>query len=110
MISTVLAFTLSVAAMQSDTTRASREAFNHCLRAYMQQSIDTHLTMDAFNAAYARQCTTEEAAYRAAIIQRENALASTRADAEQTANEEIGDARANFHDQFETAVTPAQHH
>ncbi len=109
MISTVLAFGLAVAGMQSDTTRASREAFNRCLRTYMQHAIDTHMTMDAFNAAYAQQCTTEEAAYRAAIVQRENAMHSTASEANEAANDEISGARANYHDEFEIATTPVHH-
>lgn len=107
MISTVLAFALAGAGMQSDTTRAARDAFNGCLRTYMQHSIDTHATMDAFTAALPQQCTTEEAAYRTAIIQRESAMRATRAAAEQTATEEIQDSRTNFHDRFEMAITPA---
>jgi hypothetical protein len=106
MISVVLAFALAGVDMQSDTTRASREAFNNCLRNFMQRSIDSRMTMDAFTAAYAEQCRTEEAAYRAAIMQRERSFGSRPADAEQAANEEIEDARANFRDQFEASVAP----
>jgi hypothetical protein len=110
MISTVLAFALAGAGMQSDTTRAQRDAFNACLRAYMQHSIDAHMTMDAFSAALPQQCTTEEAAYRAAIIQRETAMHASRADAQQSATDEIQDSRTNFHDRFEIATTPAAPH
>jgi len=110
MISTVLAFALAGAGMQNDTTRTQRDAFNTCLRAYMQQSIESHATMDAFNAAYPQQCTTQEAAYRNVILQRESALHSAPAAAQDAANEEIEDSRTNFHERFEMATTPAAPH
>ncbi|SRR5690606_934128 len=107
MISTVLALALAGAGMQADTTRASREAFNQCLRQFLDRSIEDRMAADAFNSAFPRQCASEEAAYRAAILQRERAFGSTAADAEQAANEEIEDARANVRDQFEGASTPS---
>ena len=107
MIASVLALLATAAAGQAtDTTRAAREAFTTCLRTYVNQSIDARMAVDAFHTAYPQQCTQQEAAFRAAIMQRETALRATRANAEETANMEVEDARTNFNDRFEAAMTP----
>ncbi len=107
MISSVFAIALAAASMQaSDATRASREAFTACLRTYVSTSLDARMAVDAFNAAYPQQCTQQEAAFREAILRRENAARATRASAEQTANDEILDARTNFKDRFEMSAAP----
>ena len=104
MISSVFAIALAATSMQAtDATRAAREAFNACLRSYVQTSVEAHLAMEAFTAAYPQQCTQQEAAFREAILRRENAARATRASAEQTATEEIADTRTNFKERFEMA-------
>ena len=109
MISSVLALLAAAAAAQaSDTTRAAREAFTACLRTYVNQSIDQRMAADAFQAAYPQQCTTQEAAFRAAIIRRDTAMRATRANAEESAALEIEDARVNFSERFVAAMTPRQ--
>ena len=107
MIASVLALLAAASAAQaSDTTRSAREAFTACLRTYVNLSIDAHMAVDAFHTAYPQQCAQQEAAFRAAIMQRETALRSTRANAEESARLEIEDARTNFSERFETAMTP----
>jgi len=105
MIASVLVLPLAALAAQgaSDTTRASREAFTGCLRAYVNRAVDQAMIASRFAAEYPRQCTQQEAAYRQAIIQRESALRATRATAEESADEEIEDARANFRESYELA-------
>jgi len=66
-----------------------------------------------FTTAYPQQCTTEQTAFRTAIIARERASRVSQADAEEQAGMEIEDARGNFRDRFEppaaaqTAAAPA---
>ena len=111
MISSVLALVaMATAAQASDTTRTAREAFTACLRNYVNQSIDARMAVDAFRTAYPQQCSQQEAAFRAAIMQRETALRATRANAVESANMEIEDARTNFSERFEMAMTPPSTH
>lgn len=107
MISTV--FVMALAAMQpvaSDTTRAARQAFTACLRAYVEQSTTARMPAADFAAAYPQQCTQQEAAFRAAVIQRETSTRATRANAEQAARDEVDEARTNFRERYEMAMAP----
>ena len=107
MISSVLALIAAASAAQaSDTTRAAREAFTACLRTYVNQSIASGKTQDAFEAEYPQQCTTQETAFREAVIRRDTAMRATRASAEDSARLEIEDARANFSERFASGITP----
>ena len=107
MISSVLALVAAATAAQaSDTTRSAREAFTACLRGYVDHSVEGRTTLEAFRAAYPQQCATQEAAFRDAIVRRDTAMRATRASAQESAQLEIDDARANFADRFE-ATLPA---
>jgi hypothetical protein len=103
MISSVLAVALAAWMQPADTTRASREAFTGCLRTYVDGAMSRRTTASDFAAAYPQQCTSQQAAYRAAIIARERASRMSQADAEESANMEIDDARTNFAERFEPA-------
>jgi hypothetical protein len=107
MISTMLAVMLAVAAGQSDTTRSSREAFTACLRGFVDRSIDAGTTSEDFQTAFPQQCATEEAAFREAVIRRERQARMSQADAQESADLEIEDARTNFSERFDMAMTPA---
>lgn len=107
MFSAMLALLAATSAAQaSDTTRTAREAFTRCLRAYVDRSVEARMEAAAFEAEYPQQCTTQEAAFREAIIRRDTALRSTRATAEDSARLEIEDARANFSEHFAAGMTP----
>lgn len=107
MISSVLALAAAAAAAQaSDTTRTAREAFTACLRTYVNRSIEARTSAEAFEAEYPQQCTTQEAAFREAVVRRDTAMRATRATAEDSARLEIEDARANFSDRFAAGTTP----
>ena len=109
MISTALVLISASMAMQaSDTTRASREAFTHCLRVFVDNSTRDHKTLEQFNAAYPQACATEQTALRTAIIQRELGSHQNRASAEESANSEIEDARTNFNELFQMSLPPQQ--
>jgi hypothetical protein len=104
MISTALLLISAALSMQaSDTTRASREAFQRCLGTFVDGSIRANKTLDEFNTAFPQACAAEEAAFRRTIIARDTALRATRAGAEDAANLEVEDARFNFNDRFQMA-------
>lgn len=98
MLSSLLALAM---AMQSDTTRASREAFTGCLRRFVESSMQARKTADQFQTEYAQACTAEQTAFREALIRRDMGMRATRASAEETANLEVEDARANMAGLFE---------
>jgi hypothetical protein len=109
MISSVLALLAAAAAAQaSDTTRSAREAFTACLRTYVNQSIDARKTSETFEAEYSQQCTAQERAFRDAVIRRDTAMRATRSTAEESAQLEVEDARANFSERFAAAMAPRQ--
>ena len=97
---------LAFAAQATDTTRSAREAFNACLRTYVNTSVEAHRSTADFQSAYAQQCAAQEAALREAIVRRETALRATRANADQSARDEIDEARNNFRERFEMAMQP----
>lgn len=98
MLSSLLALAM---AMQSDTTRASREAFTRCLRQFVESSMQARKTAEQFQTEYAQVCMTEQAAFREAMIRRDMALRSTRASAQESADLEVEDARTNLAGLFE---------
>ncbi len=106
MISTVLAMALAATTMQSDTTRSAREAYNACLRQFMQQSIPARRPAAEFETALGQQCTAQATAYRTAVLSRESSNRATRASAETTAGEEIGEARSNMLEHYRMATEP----
>ena len=104
MISTAILLMSAALSMQaSDTTRASREAFQRCLGTFVDRAIRENKTVDAFNTEFPQACATEQTAFRGAIIARDTASRATRAGAEDAANLEIEDARYNFNDRFQMA-------
>lgn len=109
MISSVLVGAMALFMQPADSTRASREAFTGCLRAYVDHASNAHTSQADFTAAYPQQCATQQTAFRTAIITRERASRSTAAQAEESANMEIEDARTNFSERFEMSLpaTPA---
>ena len=108
MMSTALVLIAAALSMQaSDTTRASRETFTHCLSGFVDSSVRSHKTLEEFNAAFPQACAPEQTAFRQAIIARDTALRSTRASANEAADLEVEDARANFNDRFQMSLPVA---
>jgi hypothetical protein len=109
MISSVLVVAMAVLWQPTDTTRASREAFTGCLRTYVEHATNAHTSAADFAIAYPQQCMTQQTAFHAAIISRERASRASQADAEESANLEIEDARTNFSERFAMSLpaTPA---
>jgi hypothetical protein len=109
MLGTVTLLAMTMAMQPADPTRAVRETYTRCLRTYVERSLTGRMTPANFATAYPQQCMTEQNAYRAAVIAREVAARSSRADAEESATMEIDDARLNFSERFDMAQpeTPA---
>lgn len=107
MISSLLAVAMAAWMQPADTTRASREAYTACLRTWVDRVTQSRMPQAEFNTAYPQQCTTQEAAYRAAIIARERASRVSQADAEEAATMEIDDRRLNFRERYEMALVPS---
>ena len=103
MISTAIALLSAAFALQSDTTRASREAFTACLGTFVTSALRERKTPAEFEVAFPQACAAEQAAFRGAIIRRDTAMRATRASAEDAANLEVEDARVNFADRFAMA-------
>ncbi|MEA3011471.1 MAG: hypothetical protein QOD42_16 [Sphingomonadales bacterium] len=103
MISSVLAVAMAASMQPADTTRAAREAFTGCLRTYVDRSLSARMAVTEFTTAYPQQCSTQEQAYRDAVIRRETASRMSAADARESATMEIDDARTNFRERYEMA-------
>ena len=108
MISSMLALSLAAVSLQSDTTRSAREAYSACMRQLMQTSVDAQTSPADFEAAAGSRCTAQEEAYRRAVVQRETAIRATRASAEQTANDEVGEAKLNWLERYRMTVEPEE--
>lgn len=89
-----------------DPTTFARDAYTACLRQFMQASLRERMAQAAFDAAIPQQCANELAAYRAAVITREVGFRTPRAEAEQTATQEVDDARANLRELYAMNSTP----
>jgi len=103
MLSSLLAMAM---VMQADTTRAARETFTRCLNQFVESSVSARKTQEQFTAEYPQACAAEQTAFREAVIRRDMAMRSTRAGAEQSASLEVEDARVNYSERFEMAITP----
>jgi len=107
MISTMMtALALAGAGQATDSTRSAREAFTSCLRAYVTQSVEAQKPLAEFQTEYPTQCSTQEAAFRAAVIRRETTARMARAAAEQSARDEVEEARTNFSERFQMMIEP----
>lgn len=89
------------AALQADPSTAARNAYTHCLREFMERSLQGRMSLADFRTAVPRQCAEQETAFRQALIAREASFRTPRAEAEETATMEVDDARSNFIQLFE---------
>lgn len=109
MISQMLALLAAGTAAQgpaTDTTRSAREAYTSCLRSYMNRSAEARTPPAEFEAGIPRECGTQEAAFRQAIIRRDTAARVARASAEESANLEVEDAKVNFVERYQMTMEP----
>lgn len=89
------------AALQADQSTAARNAYTHCLRQFMERSLQDRMSLADFRTAVPQQCAQQEQAFRQALIAREASFRTPRAEAEETATMEVDDARSNFIQLFE---------
>ena len=85
----------------NDPSATARNTYTHCLREFMQRSLNDRMSVNDFRAALPQQCTQQEQAFRQALVAREASFRTPRAEAEETATMEVDDARSNFIEMFE---------
>ena len=88
-------------ALSPDPTRAPRDAYTKCLRAFMEKSVKDKVTLEAFTAAFPQQCVEQENAYRAAVRSFQAGLRVPAAEIDQIIKDEIDTARDNTKQHFE---------
>lgn len=93
MISSLIALTAAMAAMQADPVNNARRAYADCLRSYMRAQLEQRTEPAAFESALATQCTDRAAAYSAALVQRDSRVGGSRARAEEDARMAMEDMR-----------------
>lgn len=106
----MLSILLALAAAQADVTVTTRQAYSTCLRDFMRASVARRMTPDAFEAEIANQCTDRAAAFRDALVQRDQRAGGNRARAEEDAQTTMEDMRVNVVERFRDemdAVAPA---
>jgi hypothetical protein len=103
LLSQMLAVALSVSATQRDPVDTTRDAFNLCLRHIVDTGISTHKTTADIRSQVTAGCTTEEAAYRAAMIRSDVAVRILQAEAERNATTEIDASRDNARESIQDA-------
>lgn len=112
MISSVLALSLAAAAMQSEAANQSRRDYSTCLRTFMRTSLQQRMEPGAFETAMNSQCTAQAAAYRTALVARDQRSGGSRTRAEEDAQIMIDDAKANvmeyYRDYFSSNTVPDQ--
>lgn len=91
----------SGAVQGSDPSTAARNAYTHCLRQFMDRSLNDRMSLGDFRSALPQQCAEQEQAFRQALIAREASFRTPRAEAEEMATMEVEDARSNFLQLFE---------
>ena len=104
MIASMLVLPLAALAAQgaSDTTRTAREAYTSCLRGFVERSLEGNMTAAAFHAALpAAMHRAGSGLPRRRHPARDRRSRATRANAEQSATDEIDEAKLNFRERFE---------
>jgi hypothetical protein len=108
MISSLLAMTMALAAMQAEAANQARRDYSTCLRAFMRTSLQQRVEPDAFETAMGTQCATQANAYRAAMVARDQRTGGGRARAEEDAQIMIDDAKANVMEYYRDYYTNNQ--
>jgi hypothetical protein len=101
MISSVLA--LSLMLTQQLPGGAQRQQFADCLRAFVNEKINTSVEEDEFTPLLAAACREQEAAYRTAYVAAAVRGGDRRSLAESDIELEVEDLRTNFLEAFRSA-------
>jgi hypothetical protein len=111
MIATLFAMTAAAAAMQADPVNDARRAYSDCLRVYMRAQLEARTDPAQFETALGSQCTSQSAAFIAALVRRDTRSGGSRARAEEDARMTMEDMRVTtveyYNDYFSTETMPA---
>ena len=112
MISSLLALSLALAAMQQEAANQARRDYSTCLRSFMRASLQQRMEPGAFETAMNTQCATQATAYRTAMVARDQRSGGSRTRAEEDAQIMLDDAKANvmeyYRDYFSSNTVPPQ--
>ncbi len=103
MISSAIIFVLLAAAppaVNQANLAQARQTYSRCLSGLLRTNLKDKVAPDAFEATLTNSCKVEEAAFRQAVVTTDVATGTSRASAEQGANFEIGDIRANTKENY----------
>jgi len=103
LISSALAGAAALLALQSDPTRAPRDAFTACLFAYADKAVKERTSASEFEKSFPAQCQNEERAYLQALRAREAAMKTPASQIDELAKLEVEDARENSKARFADA-------
>ncbi len=106
MVSSILG-AAALMALAPDPTRAPRDAYTSCLRAFVEKSVKDKMTLEAFTAALAQQCSAQESAYRSAIRTYQAGQRVPAAEIDEIITDEVDGAKDNMKQRFEMHITPA---
>jgi hypothetical protein len=99
MITLIVSVALSSSAIQAQAP--ARKAYAACLSKYVQKAGSDNMAKDAFDAGLQSACTSEQQAFKAAIVADDMKRGAKRADAEEGAQLQIEDYLANARDSYE---------
>jgi hypothetical protein len=109
MISTTLALASAALSMQATDTNRAREGLSRCFGTFVERAIRAHMSLTQFEAEFPQACRAEQAAFRAAVIQRAIAASATRDSAEVGADIEVEDVWDRFIERFERGEPTTSH-
>lgn len=94
------AFVIALALSTQLIAAGPRQQFSTCLRTFMNSKIEERMTPANFEPALAEACREQETAYRTAYVEAATRAGDRRPRAEEDANLEVQDLRANFLELF----------
>ena len=94
------AFVISLALSTQLIAAGPRNQFSTCLRSFVNAKLEERMTPANFETAYTSACREQEAAYKTAYIEAATRAGDRRPRAEEDANLEVQDLRANFLELF----------
>jgi hypothetical protein len=101
MISSVLALLLATSTAQApDPSARAREAYARCLHTFLERSVGDRMTPEDFDSALEGQCAAQQATLRDVVIRRETSFGANREAAEQDAELELDELKANYRELF----------
>lgn len=91
MLLTVSLAMMLASSPSADPVGAGRKAYSTCLASKIQPSIEKKLSLGDFQSEIKKQCATQEAAFRAAIVADDKSNKMSDKDAQADADDQIGE-------------------